>query len=383
MLAKGRIRPLWPVLISVLLALFATGCSNSTENGGLSLVDEQGNHPAAWISTHPGFALPDGSSCVPCHGSVTSAAESGGISGVSCFLASRNGQGCHVNGPSFTGIHGVPFRTPEHFLATDNSFASVCSNCHGIDPPSPLATAPPCRTCHTAGSPLTFLNCSSCHSAPPGGAAYPNVVGTHPTHNGLAGVTGVCDSCHNGLGTGTLAHYNSANARPGKDALRVPPGDVAFLSNFNAQPGPGSFDNDNTVLTCTNVSCHGGQTTPNWQTGSIDPDTDCESCHVSGTTQFNGFFSGRHGTHVPFFVPSFGVVPPCVACHDTVKLADSAVGAHYDNLVTTAIDTRASVTIGGGTTLVQTYVPGATTGTGTCTPDPASGCHAANPTRNW
>ena len=381
MMAYGRIRPLWPVLISVFLALFATGCSNSTGNG--ALVDEQGNHPAGWVSTHYRFALPDGNTCVPCHGSVTSAAESGGISGVSCFLASRNGQGCHVNGPSFTGVHGVPFRTAEHFLATDSSFASVCSNCHAIAPPdtSPLATAPLCTTCHAAGSPLTFLNCSSCHSEPPAGAAYPNVVGAHPTHNGLAGVTGVCDTCHSGLGSGTLPHYNSANARPGKDAFRVPPGDAAFLSNFNAQSGPASFDN--AALTCSNVSCHGGQTTPNWQTGSLNPDTDCESCHVPGATQFNGFVSGRHITHVPFFVPAFGVVPTCVACHDTVKLADPAVGAHFDNLVTTAIDTRASVTIGGGTTLVQTYAPGATTGTGTCTPNPASGCHATNPTRDW
>ena len=385
MMANGRIRPLWPVLISALFALFATGCSNSAENSGLSLVDEQGNHPAGWISAHPGFALPDGSVCLSCHGSVTSAAESGGISGVSCFLASRNGQGCHANGPSFTGVHGVPFRTAEHFLATDNSFASVCSNCHAIAPPdtSPLATAPLCRTCHTAGSPLTFLDCSSCHSGPPGGVAYPNIAGAHPTHDNVTGVTGVCDSCHNGLGSGTLAHYNSANARPGKDAFRVPPGDVAFLSNFNAKSGPGSFDN--AALTCTNVSCHGGQTTPNWQTGSINPDTDCESCHVSGTTQFNSFVSGRHATHVTFWLPSFNVFPTCVACHDTVKLADPAVGAHYDNLVTTAIDTRASVTIGGGTTLVQTYVPGPTTGTGTCTPDPVSGCHATFPplTRDW
>jgi len=380
MMAYGRIRPLRPVLITVLLALFATGCSTSTENGGLSLVDEQGNHPAGWISIHDGFALPDGSLCVSCHGSVTSAAESGGISGVSCFLVSRNGQGCHVNGPLFTGIHPIPYRTSEHFLATDNSFASVCSNCHGIDPPSPLATAPPCRTCHTAGSPLTFLNCSSCHSGPPGGSAYPNVVGAHPTHDGLAGVTGACDSCHNGLGTGTLAHYNRANARAGKDALRVPPGDVAFLSNFNAQSGPGSFDN--AALTCSNVSCHGGKTTPNWQTGTIDSNTDCLFCHAQGTAQFNGFFSGEHNFHVILF-PFLGIDPSCVGCHNTVTLADPAMGAHFDNLVTTVIDTRASVTIGGGTTLVHTYMPGATTGTGTCTPDPDSGCHATNPTRNW
>lgn len=376
---SNKTRARWPMVLIVLVSLAAGGCTTSTTTSGLSLVDEQGNHPTGWVSAHPGFALPDGSLCVPCHGSVTSAAESGGISGVSCFLASRGGQGCHAGGPTFTGVHAVPYRTSEHFQATDNSFASVCSNCHGIDPPSPLSTAPPCRTCHTAGSPLTFLNCSSCHSEPPGGIAYPNIAGAHPTHDNVAGVTGVCDSCHSGLGTGTLAHYNRANARAGKNALRVPPGDLSILAIFDAKSGTASFDN--AALTCSKVSCHGGQTTPNWQTGAINPDADCLLCHASGAGEFNGYVSGRHLSHVlayfPVFAPTF--VPPCLGCHDPVKLADPAVGAHYENLLTTAIDTPASVTVGGGSTLVQSYVAGAV-GTGTCTPSPTAPCHAA---RGW
>lgn len=379
MTANGRIRPLRPVLISILLALFVSGCSSSPEDTGLSLVDPNGNHPSGWITAHPGVALPDGSLCVSCHGSVTSAAESGGISGVSCFLASRNGQGCHVNGPSFTGIHAVPYLDNVHFMADVDRFTAECSLCHALNPPSPLATAPPCMTCHTAGSPLTFLNCSSCHSEPPAGDAYPNIAGGHGLHNAFTGVTGVCSTCHDGLGSGTPAHYNRANARPGRDALRVPPGDVALLSNFDAKSGQASFDN--VALTCLNVSCHGGQTTPNWQTGEIDPNTDCLLCHTGGTTQFNGFFSGEHNLHVALF-PFLGIDPPCVGCHNTVALADQ--GAHFDNLVTTAIDTRADVTIGGGTTFVLTYDAGGTAGTGSCMPTNSSAdvpqCHG---TRSW
>ena len=86
MMANGRIRPLWPVLISVLLALLASGCSNSTENTGLSLVDPNGNHPANFLSTHPGFAVADVNQCMPCHGDDLM----GGISNQSCFLSA-----CH------------------------------------------------------------------------------------------------------------------------------------------------------------------------------------------------------------------------------------------------------------------------------------------------
>ena len=374
-------RVLWPVMVIVAAALAAGGCSTSTTTSGLSLVDEQGNHAPGWISAHPTLALPDGSLCGSCHGSVTNASQSGGISGVSCFLASRGAQGCHAGGPTFLGIHARSFPVPEHFQATDNTFAAVCGKCHGIDPPSSLATAPACRTCHVAGSPITFLVCSSCHTKPPGGISYPNIAGAHPTHDNVTGVTGVCDRCHNGLGSGTAGHYGRANARTGKDALRVPPGEVVFQSFFNAKSGTASFDN--VALTCTNVSCHGGQQTPAWQTGSINVDADCLLCHAEGPAQFNGFFSGRHNLHVALF-PFLGVVPSCVACHNTTKLADPAVGAHFDNLVTTGIDTRASVTIGGGSTLVQTYIPGATAGTGSCMPTNTSAdtppCHA---TRAW
>lgn len=390
---SGPTRP-WVYLL-LFGMLLAVGCSTSNTSSGLALVDAQGNHPAGWVTAHPGFALPDGSVCVSCHGSVTSATASGGISGVSCFLASRNGQGCHPGGPSFTGFHPVPFLDNAHFQADNTSFAAECSFCHAIAPPDtpPLSTAPLCTACHGTGeaqpllarSPLDFPNCTSCHSPPPDGVTYPNIAGSHGLHNAFTGVTGVCDTCHSGLGSGTLAHYNRANARPGRDALRAPPGDVTFLPNFNPPPGSGTATFNNVALTCANVSCHGGQTTPSWQGGVIDVNAQCEDCHKSATVappQFNDFASGEHVLHVQFIIPAVlpGVVPTCLTCHDTAKLADPAVGGHFVHLATAAIDTRASVTIGGGTTHIDAYVPGVQLGTGSCTPTPTSPCHG---TRGW
>ena len=73
------------------------------------------------------------------------------------------------------------------------------------------------------GSPLTSRNCTSCHGDPPSGATYPNVAGKHAVHGALPGM-GVCNPCHNGLDTGTLEHYNRANARSGNGRVEGAPG---------------------------------------------------------------------------------------------------------------------------------------------------------------
>ena len=102
-----------------------------------------------------------------------------------------------------------------------------------------------------------------------GGAttAYPNAAGAHAAHIALnsAGTPVTCNTCHNGLGTNTLNHYNRANGRAGAGG-RVPPGDAAFLATYNAESGASSFNS--TAFSCSNVSCHGAQGTPNWQTGT-------------------------------------------------------------------------------------------------------------------
>jgi predicted CxxxxCH...CXXCH cytochrome family protein len=266
--------------------------------------------------------------------------------------------------------HSVPFLSSSHTSVNQAGFDATCRVCHAVTGSSPLSTAPACTVCHAAGSPLTAVNCASCHARPPSGTAFPNVAGVHAKHNALPGVSNVCGSCHNGFDTGSQAHYDHANARPGQNSLRVSPGETAFLSAFNARSGTASFNA--TALTCSNVSCHGGQTTPSWQTGAgtINVNTQCTSCHAFGTAQFNGASSGEHNANGDHRV--------CTNCHSTTKLADPAVGRHFLNLVTTTMEVRASVTIGGtGTQIPEgSYTPGATPGTGSCDP----GCHGRE---NW
>ena len=279
-----------------------------------------------------------------------------------CF----NGTMCHND----VG-HAVPFNTTAHYTVTSSTFTAACGSCHDVGTPTTKA-GPVCRTCHIAGSPLTALNCTSCHANPPNSAsttAYPNVAGTHAVHISLngAGTSVSCNTCHNGLGTNTLNHYNRANARPGKDALRVPPGDVAFLATYSAETGASSFDNS-ASLNCSRVSCHGGQTTPNWRTGAIDVNNQCTNCHASGTAQFNSYNSGEHSRHIGAFGATAST---CKYCHNTTSLAVN----HFITLATPAMEGPASATIGGTGTLVTTYVPA----TQSCSPQ-SGVCHG---TETW
>ena len=266
--------------------------------------------------------------------------------------------------------HPVPFNDPVHYNTTSVTFPGTtfppgCITCHDISGPSTKA-GPVCQTCHTAASPLTAANCTSCHASPPdsgapAGAAYPNIAGAHSTHIALtsAGTPISCDTCHNGLGPSllNLNHYNRAKAR-------VAPGDAAFLATYFAKTGASSFDNG-VALSCSNVSCHGGQATPNWQTGALDVNTQCASCHALGTSQFNSYVSGKHNqiAHSLF---------PCTVCHNTTSLAVNHFTTLADNSISPAV---AAATIGG--TFITTWTPTPGTTSGTCN----ATCHPGD--RTW
>lgn len=81
-----------------------------------------------------------------------------------------------------------------------------------------------------------------------------------------------------------------------------------------------------------NVSCHGGQVTPNWQTGAIDVPNTCLSCHASGTSQYNSYNSGEHSFHTTLFGLS---ATTCKRCHDVAKVN---VSGHFQNLATPAFE---------------------------------------------
>lgn len=269
----------------------------------------------------------------------------------------------HVNFSWSGGVsHSVPFTGANHISVTSSNFASNCGTCHSETGPA-AKTGPTCTVCHQTGSPLASLNCTSCHVDPPSGATYPNVAGKHAVHGALPGV-GICTPCHNGLDAGSLEHYNRANARPGKDALRVPPGDIVFLATYSAKSGPASFNA--TSRTCSNVICHGGQTTPDWQTATanaIDVTNACLNCHVSGTTQYNSYFSGDHARHISAFGLS---ATTCKLCHDETKVN---VSGHFQNLATPAFEQPAR----------QTISPAVQYKGSTCDPDAGglTGCHGS------
>jgi predicted CxxxxCH...CXXCH cytochrome family protein len=199
---------------------------------------------------------------------------------------------------------------------------------------SALPAAPP-------GGP-NYTDCTACHGQPPSGNSYPNVAGHHAEHTTLPSINNNCATCH-----AAAAHNGTV--------------DLGIVSTFNAKSGPAMA---NANMTCTNISCHGGQTTPNWQSGSIAVDTQCTSCHAAGTSQYNSYFSGQHNRHV-----SRGF--SCTVCHDTGKLANG----HFTNLATSNFEQDPAATIGGGSTSVGSYTPSTTRATsGTCS---SIACHGS------
>ncbi len=221
---------------------------------------------------------------------------------------------------------------------------AVCAECHGDDYSGGISNVA-CTSCHLNGLPFVLTNCSSCHGNPPSGTVYPNRAGAHNAATGHFAAQVVfpdgCTTCHSGAGSGTQNHDNGTVT-------------VSLLNNiYSARSGTAVYNADGT---CSNVSCHGGQTTPNWLTGTINVSTQCTSCHSYGTSEYNSFVSGEHGFHVNVL----GIA--CTACHDTTKLAVS----HFTTLNTQVMEGPASATLNAS----LNYVPA----TITCTP----ACHGTD-----
>jgi len=260
-----------------------------------------------------------------------------------------NGTLCHG---ANTASHAVPFlaglvdsKGNGHLTVTATAFQSDCASCHAYSGTSPTASAPLCRQCHTLADPVATGThagtCRSCHAGTaglplgPGGTSFPSIAGAHAKHMNLPTEI-TCDSCHGGSGTGTTQHYTQANTRTGTPAA---PASVAIDAVFKAKTGgnpvfsAGSF-------TCAAVSCHGGQTTPEWQHGTLDAGSQCSACHgvaasAGVTTQYNDAF-GRHsqGAH-DATNPTNQIA--CATCHDMGNGSPGAL-AHFKYLHTQAVD---------------------------------------------
>lgn len=210
---------------------------------------------------------------------------------------------------------------------------SVCDGCHAISSGGTSGIA--CTSCHINGSPAVAGNCTSCHSKPPSGAAYPNIEGAHTEHDALTNVTNVCNTCHDGAGSGTVYHYSGTV-------------DVQVLTTYNARAGTASYNSG--TYKCSNVSCHGATatTTPNWRTATsttldITDGTKCSTwCHASGTAaglpEYNSYYSGKHYRHVT----QGGVA--CTTCHDAVTATKLPLN-HFTTLNTSAMEGDASTTL--------------------------------------
>jgi predicted CxxxxCH...CXXCH cytochrome family protein len=214
------------------------------------------------------------------------------------LAAGCESSGCHNQQTA----HPVPWKGADATgHQTAGNMENACVLCHGAAFEGSAGLA--CSTCHTSGLPTVVKNCTSCHDKPP-------LSGRHTEHNALPEVATVCSICHSGAGSQTASHQNGTV-------------EVSIAAGFNAKSGAASFSAAG--KTCSNVSCHGGQVTPGWDTGAIDVNTQCTACHSSSSGQYNSYRSGEHQKHVE------GEGISCTECHDTTKLA----GVHFNDLATT------------------------------------------------
>lgn len=284
-----------------------------------------------------------------------------------CDLACHANDAAHrmsdSNLPLAFGDYGTgvaPHAVGDNWLLKSQHATQAVSgplNCVGCHTQTGGGMNPPCQGCHAVAPKMDLTNsgCPSCHSYPPDGvtpgAAQPNRAGTHAPHAGFTAATGDCSACHQGGGSNSASHYDRVD--PTTPAY---PAEVILPSAYNAESGAAIYSV--AAHTCAKVSCHGGLTTPNWYGGTLPataPEVSndyCLSCHVAGTTEYNGFFSGRHDKHLT------EENKLCVECHNLTVLQNGVGGVgptHWSGLGTQAFELDPANTVGGGTTAVSSY----------------------------
>ena len=290
-----------PLIAIVMAAGFAlSGCGD--KNSQVNFDADKGAHlDAKWVTSHPAYvnAAPANvatalDSCTMCHGS----GFDGGIAQVSCMSATAvSAFRCHATSPAVN--------------------PTGCISCHGNQPSGPFAnTAPNRQFAHAAHTALL-------------------------SDVGVVGIE-ICNTCHAGAGSGTANHAKA------KEDGTINRATVAFSDKFSAKK-----PNDPTVLshptivrddsvTCLSVRCHGGQSTPAWNTSislTAGDNSLCTQCHEPGTApglpQKNSYFSGSvvlngvtlnlHSSHL--LRRAF-----CTDCHNITKLTDRLT--HYGDINT-------------------------------------------------
>jgi predicted CxxxxCH...CXXCH cytochrome family protein len=355
---KGRMSSITSKLSIILgmgMLVLAAGCSDARKSS-TQFDPDTGSHGTTWLPAGHAQVVTTGTmaglataSCTACHG----ADLNGGISGVSCTA-------CHLGGPFAVHPPNWTRIYPDHGPSVNANGTTACSNqyCHGRSLAGVQSSGPSCTTCHSLPFTQDSLVCIRCHQLPPDGTAFPNTAGAHAQHTTL-GAYIVCNTCHLGAG-GSSANSYHLNGVPV----------VFFQTTYNAQTGgTATFNADD--RTCSNVSCHGGQTTPSWQTGAIDVSTQCTACHTyyyGSSPQYNSYSSGQHYTHV---LDWSGPKLYCTVCHDASLLSSN----HLTTLNTTSMEGPASATL-----RAQTLYNGSTCDMNA--PGGLEGCHGRD-SHSW
>jgi predicted CxxxxCH...CXXCH cytochrome family protein len=134
-------------------------------------------------------------------------------------------------------------------------------------------------------SPIT---CGSCHSSYPVGPDYANgykaKANSHPKHAVFWGFT--CDWCHNGTTTTGNTITNVRN-HVNKNYNVVANGTKTFIGKANTFTATATTNPPTVKTTCSNVNCHGGNTSKVFTWGGTNK---CGDCHFATTDTVNYAF---------------------------------------------------------------------------------------------
>lgn len=278
------------LLIGGTLLATLWGCSNSNSDAPTIL---NGKHPANWYVDHRTAALERRDQCRECHGTN----ELGGITKVSCFSASFNGQACHPNGPGHPAGWSAPTAHGFHAkaLVAGSDGLAYCQRCHGnlFDGGS---AKKPCAACHGAAAP---------HPAKPWrGGTY-----THTTADPSNAAT--CALCHTaGANLNPALQQGSyATGTPGCFNNTLCHGQVGHPTNWGQPANHGSAVKAKQSATagfssCKN--CHGNEFA-----GGISQRS-CFTCHGVNAPHAPKPWRGGYYTHTTTDTSNADV---CADCH--------------------------------------------------------------------
>lgn len=316
-----------PIVIMMSLAATLPGCSTANPESPLSLVDASGNHPDGWIEAHRQYAEPDGSLCMDCHGDNLD----GGITRVSCSTATRNGQGCHANGPGLHSLEWLDKSSPDFHALAYSPAAGSCNLCH--DPAQP--SLPP------------VYNCLDCHFSEDGSQRIPDGSlyshgDTTSDHQAFTGTdTDVCVNCHtvniNFANQASCHNCHEFHEKPYLDHNLAIPTSGDFTSNCSfchaitgTSPQAGApvcvschtVGSPYTQTNCT--SCHGDPPDTGKHDKHDNEGADCDECHLNAGSGngLNHYYDGE--VDVEFSVSPFTYNPVLGECTGTCHIGSES-----------------------------------------------------------